>query len=198
MPWQKPLTLELGPVRLVPLERSHRDDLVKAASDGKLWELWYSSVPSEATIDAYLDSAFEEQAAGRALCFSIVHVYSEEIIGSTRFCNIDAANRRVEIGYTWYAKRYQRTGVNTRSKYLLLKLAFEERDCISVAFLTNFHNRASRKSISRLGAKQDGILRNHRINDQGVIRDTVVFSIIREEWKAVKVNLEFLMGNSRY
>ncbi len=196
--WLQPLTLEIGPVRLVPLEQSHRDALVAAASDGKLWEIWHTSVPSEHTIDAYLERAFADQEAGTALAFAIMHVYSDEVIGTTRYYAADAANRRLDIGYTWYAKRYQRTGVNTRCKYLLLRHAFETLDCIVVGFKTNYLNRASRKAIARIGARQDGVLRNHQITADGTLRDTVVFSIVREEWPAVSKNLDYMMSKGCY
>jgi RimJ/RimL family protein N-acetyltransferase len=116
---------------------------------------------------------------------------TREIIGSTRYYNIQSEHRRLEIGYTWYAKKYQRTGVNTESKILLLKYAFEDLNCIAVQFMTNWHNLRSRSAIKRLGAKQDGILRNHRLNPDGTYRDTVVFSITDQEWSGVKKSLEY-------
>ncbi|THV60943.1 N-acetyltransferase [Flagellimonas alvinocaridis] len=192
-PWLQPITLEGELVKLVPMLAEHRDALVSAASDGKLWELWYTSVPSADTIDTYMGIAFSEQKADRALPFAIIDKKTNTVVGSTRYLNADAQHRRVEIGATWYAERVQRTGVNTECKYLLLKHAFEVLDCIAVEFKTHFHNFPSRNAILRLGAKQEGILRNHRIDEKGVIRDTVLFSILDSEWKAVKTSLEFKM-----
>ncbi|MDC6361780.1 MULTISPECIES: GNAT family N-acetyltransferase [Flavobacteriaceae] len=192
-PWLQPITLEGELVKLVPMLAEHREALVSAASDGKLWELWYTSVPSADTIDTYMGIVFSEQKADRALPFAIIDKKTNTVVGSTRYLNADAQHRRVEIGATWYAERVQRTGVNTECKYLLLKHAFEVLDCIAVEFKTHFHNFPSRNAILLLGAKQEGILRNHRIDERGVIRDTVLFSILDSEWKAVKTSLEFKM-----
>ena len=195
--WLRPIQLEGELVKLVPLQKSQKVDLVFAASDGKLWELWYTSVPSPKTIDSYLDIALAQQASGHALPFAIINKKTNTIVGSTRFLNVDAKNKRVEIGATWYAKKVQRTGINTECKYLLLTYAFESLDCIAVEFRTHFHNHPSRNAILRLGAKQDGILRNHRVDDSGNLRDTVVFSILNSEWKTVKTALEFRMGRNQ-
>lgn len=192
--WLIPTTLTGKLVRMIPLEYGHRDALVEAASDGQLWNIWFTSVPSEETIDTYLDSAFQQQKAGTSNAFAIVHQASNQIIGSTRYCNMDLENYRLEIGYTWYAKSFQRTGVNTECKFLLLQHAFEVLSCIAVEFRTHWFNHPSRNAILRLGAKQDGVLRNHRISADGVIRDTVVFSILDREWKAVRKGLEYKMG----
>ena len=186
-----PITLEGQFVKLVPLTLEHRDALVNAATDGKLWELWFTSVPNEERVDDYLSMAFEQQSLGRAIPFAVIDKHTDEVIGSTRFCNIDSKNRRLEIGYTWYAKRFQRTGVNTDCKKLLLSYAFETLNVIAVEFRTHWHNQASRNAIARLGAKQDGVLRNHQIMADGCVRDTVVFSIIDGEWPMVKRSLEF-------
>lgn len=178
-------------VTLIPLQKSHRNSLIEAASDGKLWELWFTSVPSKETVDSYIDFALSEKDLGRSLPFVVVENSTDKIIGSTRFCNAEPEHKRLEIGYTWYSKSYQRTPVNTECKFLLLSHAFEKLGSIAVEFRTHFFNEASRKAISRLGAKQDGILRNHRIEEGGTIRDTVVFSILENEWKVVKKSLEF-------
>lgn len=196
-PWLQPITLEGELVKLVPMLTEHREALVSAASDGKLWELWYTSVPSAETIDTYMDIAFSEQKAERALPFAIIDKKTDTVLGSTRYLNADTKNRRVEIGATWYAQRVQRTGVNTECKYLLLQYAFEVLDCIAVEFRTHFHNFPSRNAILRLGAKQEGILRNHRIDEKGVIRDTVLFSILDSEWNSVKTSLEFKMRRGK-
>lgn len=181
---------------LIPLEKSHRDDLLKAAADGELWNIWYTFIPSEETIDGYLETAFREQESGKSLPFAVVNNADGRLIGTSRYCNIESENRRLEIGHTWYAKSFQRTGVNTECKYLLLRHAFEELATIAVEFRTNWFNHRSRNAILRLGAKQDGILRNHRIDQRGLLRDTVVFSIIQSEWGTVKKSLEY--GMSKY
>ncbi len=194
--WLHPIQLEGELVKLVPLQKSQKVDLAFAASDGKLWELWYTSVPSPKTIDSYLDIALSEQEKGNALPFAIIDKKNNTIVGSTRFLNIDAKNKRVEIGATWYGKKTQRTGINTECKYLLLKYAFENLNCIAVEFRTHFHNHPSRNAILRLGAKQDGVLRNHRVDEFGNLRDTVVFSILNSEWKTVKTSLEYKMNKN--
>ncbi len=185
--------LENDKVKLIPLETKHAQDLVEAASDGKLWDLWFTYVPSEENISLYINKAIEERIIGKAYPFTIIDKASSKIIGSTRFCNIE--NRRLEIGFTWYAKSFQKTGSNINCKYLLLRYAFENLDCIAVEFRTNYHNQKSRQAIANLGAKQDGILRNHLITPNGTLRDTVVFSIINQEWLSVKKLLEFKMQN---
>ncbi|RIV46478.1 GNAT family N-acetyltransferase [Flagellimonas pelagia] len=192
-PWLKPVTLEGNLVKLVPMKKEHKVDLAFAASDGNLWELWYTSVPTPATTDAYINTALLELESGKSLPFTIVDKKTNAVVGTTRYMNVDAAHKRLEIGSTWYAKKVQRTGVNTECKYLLLKYAFENLGCVAVEFRTHFHNHPSRNAIQRLGAKQDGILRNHRIDALGNLRDTVVFSILENEWKTVKTSLEFKM-----
>ena len=131
-PWLRPIQLEGELVKLVPLQKSQKVDLVFAASDGKLWELWYTTVPSPKTMDSYLDTALAEQALGKALPFAVINKKTNTIVGSTRYLNVDSKNKRVEIGATWYAKKVQRTGINTECKYLLLKYAFENLNCIAV------------------------------------------------------------------
>ncbi|RDY60101.1 GNAT family N-acetyltransferase [Flagellimonas nanhaiensis] len=195
--WLSPITLEGNLVKLVPLQKSHKKDLLDAASDGKLWELWFTSVPSEKNIDAYLEDALNAQKEGSAQPWVILDKASNRIVGSTRYLNVEAPHKRLEIGATWYAKRVQRTGINTECKYLLLQHAFETLNAIAVEFRTHAHNLASRNAIQRLGAKQEGILRNHRIDPQGNYRDTVVFSILESEWPTVKYSLEYRM-NKKY
>ena len=194
--WLRPVQLEGELVKLVPLQKTHKVDLAFAASDGKLWELWYTAVPSPKTIDTYIETALSEQASGKALPFAIINKKTNTIVGTTRYLNVYAKNKRVEIGATWYSKKVQRTGINTECKYILLKYAFENLNCIAVEFRTHFHNHPSRNAILRLGAKQDGILRNHRVDEHGNLRDTVVFSILDSEWKTVKTSLEFKMTRS--
>lgn len=189
--WIAPITLEGNLVTLIPLEPRHREGLLEAVSDGNLWELWYSAVPGKDTIDNYITVALNEQEAQKSLPFVVIEKASGKIVGATRYLNIEAEHKRLEIGYTFYAKSFQRTGVNTECKYLLLQHAFETLQCIAVEFRTHWHNHPSRNAIARLGAKQDGVLRNHKIMGDGLIRDTVVFSIIQNEWPSVKQSLQF-------
>ena len=189
--WLRPTTLKGNIVDLIPLQSEHSDALLSAAEDGELWKLWYTSVPFKDTLEKYLHTALEQQSNGSSLPFVVRNKIDNKIIGTTRYCNVDPVNKRLEIGYTWYAKNFQRTGVNTECKYLLLKNAFENLETIAVEFRTNWHNHPSRNAILRLGAKQDGVLRSHRVDKDGCLRDTVVFSIIQSEWKIVKKALEF-------
>lgn len=187
--WLKEIELESTTVKLIPLKEEHADALVEAASDGELWDLWYTSVPNHETVQNYLAMALETKKQGLSMPFVVVDKATGKIIGATRYCNADSENQRVEIGYTWYAKSYQRSAVNTECKLLLLQHAFESLDAIAVEFCTHWHNQASRQAIAKLGAKQDGILRNHKRMPDGSYRDTVVFSIINQEWLAVKNHL---------
>lgn len=184
-------SLSSDTVKLIPLEKTHRDSLLKAASDGKLWELWYTSVPSSKTIDTYIENALSQKEKGIEYPFTVIDLKTDTIIGCTRFYNMQPENRRLEIGYTWYAERYQRTGINTHCKLLLLAYAFQNLKCIAVQIVTNWFNLKSREAIARLGAKQDGVLRNHILNPDGSYRDTVVFSITEGEWLGVKKSLEY-------
>ena len=185
--WLKNIELSGTNVKLVPLKYSHKNELLKAASDGELWNLWFTSVPSEKTIDSYIDKAIN---SNNMLPFAVIDTKTNSIIGSTRFCNAEPEHLRLEIGYTWYAKSAQKTGVNTECKLLLLTHAFEVLNCTAVEFRTHYFNTVSRNAILRLGAKQDGILRNHRMDADGTLRDTVVFSILKNEWPVVKKNLK--------
>lgn len=191
--WLNTTTLEGTLVTMKPLGTEHAAGLAEAVSDGKLWELWYTSTPTPDSVESYIHKALQDYESGVALPFAIVSRETKKVIGTTRFINAVPAHRRVEIGYTWYAKSHQRTGVNTECKYLLLRYAFESLGCIAVEFRTHWHNIQSRNAIARLGAKQDGVLRNHQIDEHGCLRDTVVFSIIDSEWKTVKTSLEFKM-----
>jgi RimJ/RimL family protein N-acetyltransferase len=191
--WIEKVELEGKKVKLIPLEKSHKIGLLKAATDGKLWEMWFTSVPSEKNIDNYIEHALIQKQNGAEFPFVVLDKKNGNIIGSTRYYNIQPEHRRLEIGYTWYAKKNQRTGINTECKYLMLKYAFDDLNCIAVQFLTNWHNLPSRKAIARLGAKQDGVLRNHRLNTDGSCRDTVVFSITGQEWSGVEKTLNYEM-----
>ncbi len=192
--WFKDVELESENITLTPLTMEHADALVNAATDGELWKLWFTSVPNAETISEYITTALEQKAKGLSLPFVVIDKASGEVIGSTRFCNADLLNQRVEIGYTWHSKSYQKTSCNTECKLLLLTHAFESLGAIAVEFRTNWHNQASRTAIARLGAKQDGVLRNHQKMPNGGYRDTVVFSIINTEWPSVKENLKFKLS----
>ena len=178
-------------VVLEPLSLSHVAALSLAVMDGELWQLWFTSVPEPSAMKAYVLKALEEKARGESFPFAVRDRVSGEVVGCTRLCHWEKGHRHVEIGYTWYAKRAQRTGINTEAKLLLLTFAFESLDAIAVEFRTHWHNQASRQAIARLGAKQDGVLRNNKILKDGTIRDTVVYSIIDSEWMTVKQNLIF-------
>lgn len=178
-------------VELEPLRPEHADGLNAAAADGALWNLWYTSVPDHAHMQEWIGEALAAQAAGTELPFVVRERAGGTIVGSTRYLHADAANRRLEIGATWYARRVQRTRVNTECKRLLLGHAFERLHCVAVEFRTHWHNLPSRAAIARLGAKQDGVLRRHRILPDGSYRDTVVFSILDSEWPAVCRDLDF-------
>ena len=176
-------------VALEPLQADHAYGLRAAAADGGLWDLWYTSVPRPEAVEAYIDAALQGQATGTMQPF-VVRDAAGDIVGCTRYYDIDASVPRVSIGYTWYASRVQRTGLNTEAKLLLLGHAFDVLGCAAVALETSWFNHASRTAIARLGAKQDGVLRNHRRHADGSLRDTVVFSIIDTEWPAVRANLQ--------
>lgn len=185
-----PVTLTGRHVQLEPLAAGHHDALVAAASDGELWKLWYTSVPSPQTMRNWLETALSMRAHDD-LAFAIRDMRDGSIVGSTRYFRVDAASRRLEIGHTWYARRAQRTGINTEAKLLLLGHAFDALQCIAVEFRTHWMNHQSREAIARLGARQDGVLRNHLRMPDGTLRDTVVFSIIDSEWPTVKRHLQF-------
>ena len=194
MPWLEPVTLRGEHARLEPLTPAHRDGLVDAANDGELWKLWYTSVPKAENMEKEITRRLALQSAGTLLPFTVFDA-DGGIAGMTTYMNVDAANRRVEIGSTWYAKRVQRTPLNTQCKLLLLQHAFETLDCIAVEFRTHFFNHQSRRAIERLGAKQDGVLRSHQIAPNGTLRDTVVFSIIASEWPTVKAHLNYQLND---
>jgi len=194
MPWFEPVTLHGAHARLEPLSHDQSVGLTEAARDGELWKLWYTSVPSPEGMAKEIDRRLGLQATGSMLPFTVFDA-DGKIAGMTTYMNADAANRRVEIGSTWYAKQVQRTAVNTQCKLLLLTHAFEWLNCIAVEFRTHFFNHQSRRGIERLGAKQDGILRNHVIAPNGTLRDTVVFSIIAGEWPTVKAHLNYQLND---
>jgi RimJ/RimL family protein N-acetyltransferase len=188
-----PVTLRGAHATLEPLEPSHAGDIARAVTDGELWRLWYTSVPAPERVGEWLATALDMRERFGALPFVVRANATGEIVGSTRYFNVDAAHRRLEIGHTWYARRAQRTAINTECKLLLLRHAFETLGCIAVEFRTHWFNHASRAAIARLGAKQDGVLRNHQLMADGSRRDTVVFSIVDGEWPAVRRHLEHLL-----
>jgi RimJ/RimL family protein N-acetyltransferase len=194
MPWLEPVTLRGAYARLEPLSHDQSGGLTEAVRDGELWKLWYTAVPSPEGMAKEIDRRLGLQATGSMLPFTVFDA-DGKIAGMTTYMNVDAANRRVEIGSTWYAKRVQRSAVNTQCKLLLLTHAFEKLDCIAVEFRTHFFNHQSRRGIERLGAKQDGILRNHIVAPNGTLRDTVVFSIIAGEWPTVKAHLNYQLND---
>jgi RimJ/RimL family protein N-acetyltransferase len=195
--WIEPVTLSGTKVVLVPLALEHADGMRAAVKDGELWKLWFTSVPAPEKVDEYIQTALNWRENLGAMPFVIRLKESNKIVGCTRYFNVDEVNQRLEIGYTWYSESVQRTAVNTESKYLLLSHAFEKLDAIAVELRTHWHNHKSRAAIARLGAKQDGVLRNHQKSANGVYRDTVVFSIINLEWPTVKKSLEFKL-NEQY
>jgi RimJ/RimL family protein N-acetyltransferase len=184
-----PVTLTGNRVTLEPLSHEHHDDLVDAVRDGRLWELWYTSVPTPEGMAAEIDARLAQREAGRMLPFAVRRNDTGRVVGMTTFMNIEADVPRLEIGSTWTAASAQRTGLNAEAKLLLLGHAFDVLGCLAVEFRTHWHNVQSRTAIARLGAKQDGVLRNHRRMPDGALRDTVVFSILDSEWPAVRNGL---------
>lgn len=192
-PWRVLPVLEGDHVILRPMVGADGPAIVAAASDGKLWELFYTAVPSPETIEAYLDNAEAEIGYGRAMPFVVVDKVSDKIVGATRYMRMKRDAKRLEIGTTFYAESAQRTPINSETKLLLLTHAFEVMGCMCVQFRTDALNFASQRAIERLGAKRDGVLRNHGIMD-GRNRDTIVYSIIANEWDGVKTNLRFRLN----
>ncbi|MHC2999632.1 GNAT family N-acetyltransferase [Microbacterium sp. HJ5] len=184
----QPVTLDNAYVRLEPLSTDHVADLAEAVVG--LEHAWYTSVPRPDAAGVDVEQRLAWQAEGHMNAWAVRRLDTGRVVGETTFCNIDQPNRHVEIGHTWIAPEAQRTAVNTASKLLLLGHAFEACDAIAVEFRTHWHNRQSRAAIARLGAKQDGVLRNHRLGPDGSLRDTVVFSILPTEWPAVRLGLE--------
>lgn len=189
-----PITLEGPAVRLEPLSLAHHAQLCEAGLEFELWHWTSNNVRTPEDMLAYIKQALAEQKRGTSLPFATIDQASGKVIGSTRYLNIDVANLRVEIGATWLAKNWQRTAANTEAKYLMLGHAFEKLGCIRVEFKTDSLNQRSREAILRLGAKEEGTLRNHMLTWTGRIRHTVYFSIIDSEWPEVKTRLERMMG----
>jgi len=189
MPWLAPLVLRGTGVTLEPLARHHHDELIASVLDGELWRLWYTNIPDPAGMAAEIERRLGLLETGSMLPFAVIDEASGSVVGMTTYMNIDPVARRVEIGSTWYRRRVQRTALNTECKLLLLSHAFDALECIAVEFRTATHNRQSRRAIERLGAKLDGVLRNHQRFANGTLRDTCVYSIIASEWPAVHAGL---------
>ena len=200
-PWIAPTSLSGQHVQLVPLSLLHHDHLVQSVRDGELWNHWYTAIPTPEGMAAEITRRLDLQAKGSMCPFAVIDPATDQAVGMTTYMNIDAANRRVEIGSTWYRQSVQRSPLNTEAKRLLLGHAFEQLQCIAVEFRTHFFNQQSRRAIERLGAKLDGVLRNHQINHHpdaaGALRDTCVYSILNTEWPSVKAHLDYQLSRSR-
>ena len=192
--WPAPVTLKGQTVTLAPLSQTHTDDLSKTAA--QLQGLWYTMIPTPEGVSADIDARLAKQAAGTMLPFTLL-TPEGRAMGMTTYMNVDAVHKRVEIGSTWVSPDMQRTGVNTEAKLLLLSHAFDALGCIAVEFRTHAMNVQSRRAIERLGAKHDGILRNHMVMDNGTLRDSAIYSILPHEWPAVRANLEWQLAKPR-
>ncbi len=195
--WPSDFTVEGVHVLVVPLCKDHESDLIEAADDGELHRLWYTSIPAPEGVGAEIERRLALRDSGSMMPFAIIDKANGRAVGMTTYMNIDAGNKRVEIGSTWYRQSVQRGPLNTECKFLLLQYAFEKLDCIAVEFRTHFMNHQSRGGIERLGAKLDGILRSHMVADNGTLRDTAVYSIIAPEWPTVKAHLTWQMEKPR-
>jgi RimJ/RimL family protein N-acetyltransferase len=193
MTWFEPVTLRGRHATLEPLGLHHVDGMKDAVKDGELWTLWYTAVPSPDGMKVEIERRLDLQAKGSMLPFAVLDAQGV-CVGMTTFMNVDATHKRVEIGSTWYAKRVQRSGLNSECKLMLMTHAFEVLGCLAVEYRTAFYNQQSRRAIERLGAKLDGILRNHQRYANGTLRDTCVYSIIASEWPTVKAHLQFQLG----
>ena len=194
--WPTPITLSDTAVTLAPLSQDHAVDLIEAAADGELWKLWYTMIPSPDGVVAEIDRRLGLMDKGSMLPFAIL-TPEGKAVGMTTYMNIDAANKRLEIGSTWYRKSVQRGPMNTQAKRLLLTHAFEALGCNAVEFRTHFMNHQSRAAIERLGAKLDGVLRSHMVMADGSLRDTCVYSILAHEWPTVKTHLTWQLEKPR-
>lgn len=194
--WPEPVTLAGPHATLVPLAREHHDALVRATRDGELWKLWYTAVPSPEGMAAEIERRLALAEAGSMRPFTVLDA-AGTVVGMSTYMHIDAKNRRVEIGSTWYCRSAQRTPLNTQCKRLLLGHAFERLGCIAVEFRTHRLNTQSRRAIERLGAQLDGILRAHQIGPDGTLRDTAVYSITAAEWPTVRTHLDWQLTRPR-
>jgi N-acetyltransferase len=196
MAWPEPITLRGAHATLAPLHSDHHASLCEATRDGELWRLWYTNVPSPERMAAEIARRLALQAAGSMLPFTVSDA-GGNVVGMTTYMNIDALNKRVEIGSTWYARSVQRSPLNTECKQMLLRHAFEQLDCIAVEFRTHRLNTQSRRAIERLGAQLDGILRAHVRSSDGTLRDTAVYSITAAEWPTVRSHLQWQLEKPR-
>lgn len=196
MVFAKPLSLRGQHATLEPLGLEHEAGAIEAVRDGNLWELWYTAIPAPDAVRAEIIRRLDLQAKGLMLPFA-VRTPDGRFAGMTTFMNIDAGNQRVEIGSTWYRNSVQRSALNTECKLMLLAHAFDKLQCIAVEFRTHFFNHQSRRGIERLGAKLDGVLRNHQTTSNGTLRDTAVYSIIASEWPTVRCHLQFQLEKPR-
>ncbi len=194
--WIQPVHLVGKYAYLEPLSAAHEDGLKQAVLDGELWKLWYTSIPSPDEMRDEIRNRLEKRSNGTLLPFTVFDAMGK-IVGMTTYLNIEALHRRLEIGFTWTALSAQRGPINTECKLMLLKNAFETLGCVAVEFRTHFFNRQSRRAIERLGAKLDGILRNHRQMKNGTMRDTCVYSIISNEWPTVNAHLLWQLDKPR-
>ena len=192
----EPITLVGKYAQLEPLSEAHLSDLQIAANDGELWKLWYTSVPHPDKMAENIAFRLGLREKEIMMPFVVRRLSDGGIVGCTSFANIVSEHRHVEIGYTWYARTAQRTPLNTEVKFMMLTHAFEDKQCIAVEFMTHWMNHQSRAAIERLGAKLDGVLRNHRIGLNGELRDTCAYSIISSEWPSVKAHLQYLLARS--
>jgi RimJ/RimL family protein N-acetyltransferase len=192
-----PLVLQGPHARLEPLAAHHHDDLVEAVRDGELWNLWFTFIPAPDRMQAEIEHRLQLQSQGSMLPFAVIEPSSGKAVGMTTYMNIDSAHHRVEIGSTWYRRSVQRSALNTQCKRLLLSHAFDTLGCIAVEFRTHWFNHDSRHAIERLGAKLDGVLRSHQIAPNGSLRDTAVYSIIANEWPAVRSHLDYQLARPR-
>ena len=196
LPWPPAVALYGRHARLVPLQAEHGPALAEASADGEIWRLWYTAVPAPERMAAEIERRLRLRAAGSMLPYAVLDAEGVPV-GMTTYMNIDAANRRVEIGSTWYAARVQRTALNTECKWMLLRQAFEDLDCIAVEFRTHRLNNQSRRAIERLGAQLDGILRAHQRTADGSLRDTAVYSITAAEWPTIHQHLQWQLQRAR-
>lgn len=196
MSWLAPVTLQGAHAALLPLSVEHLAGLQDATRDGELWQLWYTAVPSPEGMAAEIERRLGLQAKGSMLPFTVLDA-DGRVAGMTTYMNVDATHRRVEIGSTWYARRVQRSALNTECKLMLLRHAFEALHCIAVEFRTHRLNTQSRRAIERLGAQLDGMLRSHQVGPDGSLRDTAVYSIVAAEWPTVRAHLRFQLDKAR-
>ena len=189
MTWLESITLSSSRVRLELLDHRHESDLIEAVKDGELWRLWYTTIPAPDKMAAEIDRRLRLHAAGSMLPFAVIDVAAGKAVGMTTFMNADAVNKRVEIGATWYRRSVQRTDLNTQCKLMLLTHAFEDQGALRVQFTTDGRNLRAQQAIEGLGAVKEGVLRKHRTTHDGSVRDSVIYSILDDEWPAVKERL---------